>query len=314
MTGFLIRRLFLALGVVLGATVAIFLLVQAIPGDPVSVALGPRATSEMRAHYRGMMGLDQPLPVQLWRFLARVVQGDLGTDIWSGLPVTGLLLDALPHTLALACAGLGTALVLGISLGCLGAARKGSMIDHAIGVASVSFIALPPFLVAIYSLLIFAVTLNWFPAIGAGEAGDLGSRLHALVLPAFAVGLGWVGYIARIVRSSLIEVMREKHVETARAFGLPPRMILQRYALRLALVPVVSIVGVGFGALLSGSVFAEIIFARPGIGRVVYDAVLARNFPVVSGAVVVTAGLYAIAMLVTDLVTGMLDHRTHAAL
>ncbi len=314
MTGFLIRRLFLALGVVLGATVAIFLLVYAIPGDPVTVALGPRATAEMRAHYRVLMGLEQPLPVQLWRFLTRVAQGDLGTDIWSGLPVTTILWDALPHTVALACAGLGTALFLGIALGCVGAAAKGSLADHVIGVLSVSFIALPPFLVAIYSLLIFAVTLNWFPAIGAGEAGNLGARLPALVLPAFAVGLGWVGYIARIVRSSLIEVMREKHMETARAFGLPPGMILSRYALRLALVPVISIVGVGFGSLLSGSVFAEIIFARPGIGRVVYDAVLARNYPVVSGAVVVTAGLYALAMLVTDLVTGLLDHRTHAAL
>ncbi|MFV3075892.1 ABC transporter permease [Niveispirillum fermenti] len=314
MTGFLIRRLFLAFGVVLGATVAIFLLVYAIPGDPVTVALGPRATAEMRAHYRELMGLDQPLVVQLWHFLGRVARGDLGTDIWSGRPVTAILWDALPHTVALACAGLGTAVLLGVGLGCLGAARRGSLTDHAIGVLSVSVIALPPFLVAIYSLLIFAVTLNWFPAIGAGEAGDWASRLHALVLPAFAVGLGWVGYIARIVRSSLIEVMREKHVETARAFGLPPWLILWRYALPLALVPVISIIGVGFGALLSGSVFAEIIFARPGIGRVVYDAVLARNYPVVSGAIVVTAALYALAMLVTDLVTGLLDHRTHAAL
>lgn len=311
---FLLRRLILAAGVVLGAGVLIFSLIHTVPGDPASVALGPRATPEMRASFRTAMGLDRPLAVQMARFFLRLLQGDLGRDIWSGRPVTEILFDALPHTLILAGCSLGWSALLGIFLGCVSAARRGGLFDRVIGTLSVATIAIPPFLIAIYCLLLFSVELRWFPAIGAGTPGDLSSRLNALVLPSFSVGLAWVGYIARALRGSLIEVMRERFIATARAFGLPERTILLRHALRIALVPVVSIVGVGFGALLSGSVLAEIVFARPGLGKTVYEAVLARNYPVVSGAVVVTAGLYAAAMLVSDLIIAALDQRNRAAL
>jgi peptide/nickel transport system permease protein len=313
MLDFLIRRALLALGVVCGTAVAVFLLLYVIPGDPVTMALGPRATQAARAAYIHRAGLDRSLVEQLWLFLARLASGDLGTDIWSGRSVATLVGAALPYTVALAVTGLGWAVVLGIGFGCL-AAGKRRWLDRIVALVSIAFIAVPPFLVAIYCLLVFAVTLHWFPAIGAGEPGDLASQAWALVLPSLAVGLGWVGYIARLVRASLLEVLQEKHIETARAFGLSERVILFRYALPIAIVPVISVIGIGFGALLSGSVFAEIVFARPGIGRLVYQAILERNYPVASGAIVVTASLYAGAMLLTDLAIALLDPRSRAAL
>ncbi len=314
MAGFLVRRLLLAAGVVAGAGVLIFLLIYAVPGDPATTALGPRASPEMRAAFRAAMGLDRPLPVQMVRFFGRLVHGDLGRDIWSGRPVSEILFEALPHTLILALCSLGWSVLLGIVLGCLSVSRRGGLFDRMAGAVSVATIAIPPFLVAIYCLLLFSVELRWFPAIGAGTPGDWPSQLGALVLPSFSVGLAWVGYIARALRGSLIEVMRERYIATARAFGLSERTILLRHALRIALVPVVSIVGVGFGSLLSGSVLAEIVFARPGLGKTVYEAVLARNYPVVTGAVVLTAGLYAAVMVLTDLTISLLDQRNRAAL
>jgi peptide/nickel transport system permease protein len=158
------------------------------------------------------------------------------------------------------------------------------------------------------------VELNWFPAIGAGERGDLGDQLAHLVLPSFAIGLGWVGYLARLVRASMLEVLGENHIRTARAYGLPERRIVFRYALRLAVLPTVALLGVGIGHLLSGAVFAEIVFARPGAGKLVFDAVVTRNFPVVSGAVLVTTALFTLCTLAADLLIAWLDPRVRANL
>ena len=167
---------------------------------------------------------------------------------------------------------------------------------------------------AIYSLLLFAVWLKWLPAIGAGDRGDWGDQLVHLLLPAFAVGLGWVGYIARMVRASMLEVMGENHVRTARAFGLPEQRILFRYALPIAILPTIALLGVGIGNLLSGAVFAEIVFARPGVGKLTYDAVITRNYPVVMGSVLITTAFYASCTLVADLVAAWLDPRVRASL
>jgi peptide/nickel transport system permease protein len=314
MVSFILRRTLLALAVTCLTAIVIFLVIYAIPGDPVSMALGPRATPAMRALYLQKMGFDQPLPLQIWYFFGRLIRGDLGVDVWSNRSVLQIILTALPYTLLLTLTGLGWAIVLGVALGCLSVIRRGSWVDRVLSLVSVSVIAVPPFLVAIYSLLIFAVKLRWFPSMGAGDSGDLAGQANALVLPSLAVGLGWIGYLARVVRASMLEVMREKFIETARAYGLSERVIVLRYALRIAVVPAVSLIGVGFGALMSGSVFAEIIFSRPGLGRVFYDAIVTRNYPVVVGAVVVTSCLYATAMVITDCVIAGLDQRSRAAL
>jgi peptide/nickel transport system permease protein len=290
----------------------LFSMIYVVPGDPASIALGPRATPEMKAQLIARMGLDQPLPVQLVNFIGGVFGGDLGVDVWSNRSVAAIILDALPYTLALTALGLGWSVALGIVLGCFSATHRGSWLDRAIGVLSVSAIAVPSFVVALYSLLVFAVALRWLPAIGAGEAGDLGDQLRHLVLPAFAIGLGWVGYIARLVRASMLEVMGENYIRTARAFGLPERRIVYRYALTVAILPTVALLGVGIGNLLSGAVFAEIVFARPGIGKLIYDSVLNRNYPVVMGAVLVTTMLYVLATLIADLLAALLDPRVRA--
>jgi peptide/nickel transport system permease protein len=307
-----VKRIGLALIILLLAMTMLFSMIYVVPGDPASIALGPRATPEMKAQLIARMGLDQPLPVQLLNFIGGVVRGDLGVDVWSNRSVASILLDALPHTLALTAVGLGWSVALGIALGCFSATHRGSWLDRAIGVLSVSAIAVPSFVVALYSLLVFAVALRWLPAIGAGEPGDLGDQLRHLVLPAFAIGLGWVGYIARLVRASMLEVMGENYIRTARAFGLPERRIVYRYALTVAILPTVALLGVGIGNLLSGAVFAEIVFARPGIGKLIFDSVLNRNYPVVMGAVLVTTTLYVLATLIADLLAALLDPRVRA--
>jgi peptide/nickel transport system permease protein len=306
------KRIGLALVIVLVAMTMLFSMIYVVPGDPASIALGPRATPEMKAQLTARMGLDRPLPVQLANFVGGVFRGDLGLDVWSNRSVAAIVFEALPHTLALTALGLGWSVALGIVLGCFSATHRGGWLDRAIGVLSVSAIAVPSFVVALYSLLVFAVALKWLPAIGAGEAGDLGDRLRHLVLPAFAIGLGWVGYIARLVRASMLEVMGENYIRTARAFGLPERRIVYRYALTVAILPTVALLGVGIGNLLSGAVFAEIVFARPGLGKLIYDSVLNRNYPVVMGAVLVTTILYVLATLIADLLAALLDPRVRA--
>jgi peptide/nickel transport system permease protein len=214
----------------------------------------------------------------------------------------------------LTASGIGWAIVLGIPMGCWSAIRRGTWLDRASGMLAVAAIAVPSFVVALYGLLIFAVALNWLPAIGAGEPGHLGDELAHLVLPSFAIGLGWVGYLARLVRASMLEILGENHIRTARAFGLPERRIVLRYALKLAVLPTVAVLGVGIGHLLSGAVFAEIVFARPGAGKLVYDAVVTRNYPVVSGTVLVTTALFALCTLAADLIAAWLDPRVRAGL
>jgi peptide/nickel transport system permease protein len=225
-----------------------------------------------------------------------------------------MVMESLPYTLSLIVAGLGWAALIGIPLGCYSAVRRNSFLDKLSGVLSVATISIPSFVVAIYAILFFAIKLDWFPIIGAGERGDLGDQLAHLVLPAFALGLGWVGYLSRIVRASMLEVMGENHVRTARAFGLPEFKIIRAYALRLAILPTITLLAVAIGGLLSGAVLVEAIFARPGIGKLIVDAASMRNFPVVQGAVLTTVALFALTMPLADLLVAWLDPRVRATL
>ena len=168
---------------------------------------------------------------------------------------------------------------------------------------------MPSFVVAIYSLLVFAVTLRWLPAIGAGEPGDIVSQVKALILPALAIALGWIGYISRMVRASMMEVMGEPHIRTARSFGLPEWKIVSKYALRIAIIPTISLVAVGLGSILSSAVFVEAVFARPGIGKLITDAVNTRNYPVVMGTVLIMTAIYVSITIAADLLIARLDPR-----
>jgi peptide/nickel transport system permease protein len=309
MLRFITRRSLLALLILFLAVTLLFGMIHLMPGDPASTILGPKASPELKAELNRRMGLDQPLPVQLGRYYADLARGDLGLDVFTDRPVADIIRDQLPYTLVLVLAAIGGAALIGIPLGCFSAIRRNSLLDRVTAVLSVSFIAIPSFVVALYLLLWLAVKWRWFPAIGAGDSGDPGDQLRHLVLPAVALGLGWVGYIARMVRASMLEVMEENHIRTARAFGLPERTIIAHYALRIAVLPTVTILGLGIGSMLSGALFAEIVFARPGIGKLLYEAVMTRNYPVVMGSVLVTTGFFVLCTLAADILNAALDPR-----
>ena len=304
-----LKRIGLALVIIFCAMLVLFSLIHLIPGDPVSIALGPRATAEIQAKYFEKMGLNDPFIVQYLKFMWNALQGDLGSDVFTDRSVTTTVLSQMKFTVILALSGLGWAALLGIPLGCLSAVKRNSFLDKFTGVLSVGTIAIPSFVVSIWALLFFAVMFSVFPVIGAGKSGDLLDQLWHLILPAFAIGLGWVGYLARIVRASMLEVMETNYIRAAKAYGLPNSAIVYRYALKVAILPTVTLLGVGMGNLLSGAVFAEIIFARPGVGKLIVDMVLTRNFPVVQGAVLMTSILYVIVVTLTDLLAAGLDPR-----
>ncbi|MCE8509043.1 ABC transporter permease [Ruegeria pomeroyi] len=312
MLSFIFKRIGLAAVITVLAVSSLFLIVHMIPGDPVSTMLGPRATPEMRAALEARMGLDRPLIVQIGLFFANMLRGDLGMDVFSNRPVTDIVLNQVPYTLVLILFSITWSAVLGVALGCYSAVNRNSLGDRLTGILSVSVIAVPAFVVALYSLLIFAVKLQWFPAIGAGDAGDWGDQLHHLLLPSLAIGLSWVGYIARLVRASMLEVMGEAHIRTARAFGLPERRIVFGYALRLAILPTVTVIGVGMGFLLSAAVFTEIVFSRPGLGKLAIDSITTRNYPVVMGSVLFSTLIFVASTTLADIVNAVLDPRIRA--
>ena len=226
MLKYMFRRGLSALLVLFLAVSLLFGMIHMAPGDPATVMLGPKATPELKAELSRRMGLDQPLVIQLGRFYAGLARADLGVDPFSDRKVTDIVWEQLPYTLMLVLVAIGGASLLGIPLGCFSAIRRNSLLDRLTAVMSVGFIAIPSFVVALYLLLWLAVKWRWFPAMGAGESGDYADQAYHLVLPAIALGLGWVGYIARLVRASMLEVMEENHIRTARAFGLPERTII----------------------------------------------------------------------------------------
>jgi peptide/nickel transport system permease protein len=260
------------------------------------------------------MGLDKPILSQIYHFFYNAITGDLGYDVWSKRPVLEEILEVFPNTLILGFVAIAWALVLGVSLGCAAVIYRGTAMDRILGVLSVSMISVPSFVVAIYALLVFAVWLRWLPAIGGGEAGDVWSQVRAIILPAFAIGISWVGYLARMVRASMLEVMGTNHIRTARAFGLTERRVVFKYALRIAIIPTISIVAVGLGSILSSAVFVETVFSRPGIGTLITSAVMKRNYPVVMGTVLMMTAFYLVIVTLADLLIARLDPRVRDVL
>jgi peptide/nickel transport system permease protein len=294
--------------VLLGALLLLFSLTKFVRGDAARVLLGPRASEQAVAALGERMGLDLPIHQQLWRFLGQVVRGDLGIDVISGRPILSMVLDVLPYTVTLTFSAMGLAILIGIPLGCYAATHPNTLSDRIAAILSVSFIAMPSFVVAIYLLLIFSIWLDWLPVLGTGR-GDFTDRFARLVLPALSLALGWIGYIARLVRSSLLEVLGEAFIRTSRAYGIPESKIVYKYALKNAAIPTVAVLGLGVGRLLGGAIFAEIIFARPGIGTLIYTAINTRNYPVVQAGVLVVVLLFVLTNLLVDLSYSWLDPR-----
>jgi peptide/nickel transport system permease protein len=306
---YLLKRLFAAFLTILVVMTALALLSAITPGEPARAMLGPRATPQLIQQVRITMHLNDSIPEQVWLFMRDAAQGNLGTDYINGIPVWDLVRDALISTVVLALVSLALAIALGVPLGVLAAARPGSMLDRVLGFFSVSLVSVPPFVVALLLVLLFSVRLGWLPASGDGSGSHpLGYAEH-LLMPAVALAAGWVGYLARLVRASMLEELASPYVRTARAFGLSDRLILYRYCLRNALIPVVAVLGIGLGTLFGGAVIVEFIFNRPGLGRLMLDAIDQRDYIVVRGAALVIALLFIISNLLADLAYRFLDPR-----
>lgn len=297
----------LAVTIVVTAVTLLFLMIHSVPGDPTAILLGPRATPEMKAQLYQQMGLDRPFVMQIATFFGGLLRGDLGYDVFSQRPVAEIVFAQLPYTIGLILLSILWAAAIAVPLGCYSAMQRNSLLDQAVGVVAVATIAIPSFVMAVYALLIFAVALRWLPSIGAGN-GFRDGLIH-LILPSFAMGIGWVGYISRLVRASMLETLGENHIRMARSFGISEWRIVYRYALPLAILPTVTILGVGIAWLLSAAVFVEVVFARPGIGALLVQAVNTRNYPIVMGVVVVTTFFIAIATTLSDLINAGLDPR-----
>jgi peptide/nickel transport system permease protein len=296
-----------ALPVLFGVSLVVFLMLHMVPGDPVSVMFADTPlTPDQIMELRENLGLNDPLPQQYARYVANVVQGDLGNSIRTGRPVTGEIAAQIMSTIQLTVAAIGIALVIGVFLGCVAALRRNTWVDGVSMIVALIGVSMPSFWLGLMMIFLFAVRLDWFPAVG-------GTGLKGLILPATTLGLYAAAIIARVARSSMLEVLGQEYVRTARAKGLRERTVLIRHALRNALVPIVTIVALQIGTLLSGAVIVETVFSRPGLGRLIVNSILAKDFPMVQGAVLVTAVIYVVVNLLADLAYTWLDPRIQHA-
>jgi peptide/nickel transport system permease protein len=305
-------RLAATIPTLFGVVLVVFFVVHLIPGDPVRAVLGDAATAEQVARTRHDLGLDQPLLSQFLDYLARLARGDLGTSIAGRQPVMAQIAARIPATLTLALAGVGMSVLLGVPIGVLAARLRGRFADVLTLILSTVGVAAPSFWIGILLSTAFAIQLDWLPATGGGDPGDLGSILAALVLPATALGLSGMAMVARMTRSSMLDVLGEDYVRTARAKGAGERRVVYKHALRNAAIPITTVVGLNFGHLLGGAIVMETLFARPGIGKLLLDAILGRDYPVVQGVTLVIAIAFVLVNLCTDLAYTALDPRLKA--
>ncbi len=309
MRTYLLKRALMTVLVLVIVTITLSLLVHIVPGDPARTILGPRASPELIAKVRTEMDLDKPPLIQAANFLWNVLHGSFGTDVFTGRPIAMLIRSVLPHTLILAWASLSLAVIAGVPLGVYSATHPNTWLDRITAIVSISFITIPSYVAGLFLLLIFAVELQVLPAIGLGQPGDIRDYVEHLILPATALAVTWVGYLARLVRASLLEIMNETYIRAAMATGISTRLIRYKYALKNALIPTVAILGIGLGNLMGGAVFVEIIFGRPGMGKLIFDAINSRNYPIVRAGVLVVAVLFVLANLLADVVNTYLDPR-----
>ena len=297
------RRLLIAVPIILGVATIVFALMHLLPGDPAEVMLAQSGgQAEAIEQLRHQLGLDLPLHIQYWHFLTSIVKGDLGESIWLRKPVSQVLMEQIPATLELASSAMLLAIVPGISLGILAALKHNSWVDRAAMAISVAGVSMPIFWSSLLGIYLFAAKLRWLPATGQGD-------LKHLILPATVLGYGAAGSIARLVRSSMLDVLRQEYITTARSKGLLTRVIILRHALKNALIPVVTALGLQFGALLGGTVITETVFSRQGLGRTMVDAIIWKDFPLVQGGVMLIAGTYILVNLLVDVSYGFLDPR-----
>ena len=311
MSRYLVRRLGIFLPTLLAASFLVFAFVRLIPGDPAAVMLGDLATAEDVAALRTEMGLDRPLLLQYLIWLAAVLQGDLGDSIFFQAPVLELIADGLETSSLLALMTMFWIVVFGLPIGMLAAARRGTWFDHGLSGAAMFLASVPTFCVGLYLILVFAATLGWLPSSGYpsvfGEGGL--ANLRYLVLPSIALAAPNAALIIRLTRASMLDVYREDYVRTARAKGIHPLRVVLRHVFRNALLTVVSALGFTVAALISEAVVTETVFSLPGIGRMVVQSILRRDYPVIQGVILVIVVLYLVINLIVDILYAWLDPR-----
>lgn len=304
MGGYIARRVIAAIPVILGVSVLTFSMLHLVPGDPVMAMFieSGGATREQIDSVRRSLGLYDPLPVQYWHYITHLAQGDFGRSIWGHHSVAELIREKFPATLQLAVAALGCAILLGTVFGIVAAVNRGNLVENVTMLIALAGVSMPSFWLGFLLILIFAIQLGWLPIAS-------GPGFNRLILPALTLGFQAAAIIARMVRSTLVEVLSEDYVRTARAKGLAERVVIIHHGLRNALIPVVTLLGLQFGSLLSGTVIVESVFARQGVGRLLVEGIRSRDFPVVQGGVFFIALIYVFVNLGVDLIYGYLDPR-----
>jgi peptide/nickel transport system permease protein len=302
MKAFVARRLVFLVFVMFAVSTLVFFFIHLIPGDPVEIMLGDTAQPASKAELRAQLGLDKPIGTQYGHFMAGLLRGDLGYSIRYHAPVGETILKRLPATAELALAAILVAILIAIPAGVLSAVRPYSGFDHAAMLASLLGVSMPTFWLGPLLILLFAVRLEWFPV--SGREG-----FASLVLPALTLGAALAAILSRMTRSAMLEVIREEYITAGRAKGLPERVVVLRHALRNALIPILTVLGLQIGALLSGAVITEKVFAWPGIGRLLVDGIEARDYPLVQGCVLTISFSYVAVNLVTDLLYAAVDPR-----
>jgi len=302
MLNYLIRRLYLLIPVVLGVSTLVFLIIHLIPGDPVTLMLGDTALRSDIENLRKELGLNEPIYVQYLKFLLNTFQGNLGRSIHTNRPVIQTISERFPATMELAIGAIVVSLLISLPLGILSALKKDTIIDNGSRIFALLGISIPNFWLGPLLIILFSVKLGLLPVSGRGG-------IENLILPSITLGLGMSAIITRMVRASLIDVINENYIVAARAKGLRESSVVIKHALKNAFLPVVTIVGLQFGALLSGAIITESVFTWPGIGTLTIEAINRRDYPMVQGCIFVIAMCYVIVNLVTDLVYGLLDPR-----
>ncbi|MCV7168327.1 ABC transporter permease [Mycobacterium manitobense] len=307
---FLVRRVLYSLVVLLGVLVVVFALVHLVPGDPVRIALGTRYTPQAYEALRSASGLDRPIVVQFFSYLGNALTGDLGVSFRNGDPVTVTLLDRLPATLSLGLVGVVIALVIAVPAGIYSALREGRLSDTVVRITSQFGVSVPDFWLGILLIALFATTLGWLPTSGYRPLfDDPAGWLRHIVLPGLTVGLVAAAIMTRYIRSAVLEVASAGYVRTARSKGLPPRVVTFRHTVRNAMIPILTITGIQLATILGGVIVVEVVFAWPGLGRLVFNAVAARDYPVIQGAVLLIAALFLLINLIVDALYAVADPR-----
>jgi len=300
--GYISRRFLLAIPVLIGVSILVFSIIRLIPGDPARAVAGVTASAEYVEQVRRELLLDEPLYVQYYVFVTNLFKGDLGRSTFSGRPVAVELASRFPVTLILASFGMLIATIMGLGSGVISATRRYSLFDNVTMLGALTGVAMPVFWLGVMFQILFAVRLGWLPS------GGIGSWQH-YVLPVLTLGLATAGLIARITRSSMLEVLSKEYIVTARSKGLAESVVVYKHALKNALIPVVTVIGLQFGTLLGGAVLIETVFSLPGIGRLMVDSILARDYPVVQGAVILLAVLFVLINIIVDVIYAFLDPR-----